>query len=194
MSGSKFKERLARLGPIRAVDRVPSGSRVVVELRVADVSKVKVVTATEILARRGLSMLKAKRAVEAALAAGSHRLIVPTVENIESLTADLATADIEAVTVADWEPDVAAIRGALGLTQEQFCLHFGLTLDTLQNWETGRRTKLDSVACAYLRTIACAPDVVAAAQARRAGTVVEVPSSLALPVRKGEPAKVTLKA
>ena len=190
MSGSRFKERIARLGPIRAVDRVPSGSRVIVELRVSDAGRVNVITATEALARRGLSMLKAKRAIEAALAAGSHRLIVPTVENIESLTADLAAAGIEAVTVADWEPDVAAIRSALGLTQEQFCLNFGLTLDTLQNWETGRRTNLDSVACAYLRTIACAPDVVAAAQARRAVKVVEVPSFLAHSIRKGEPAKV----
>lgn len=34
---------------------------------------------------------------------------------------------------------VAAIRAKLGLTQTQFARAFGISLDTLQNWEQGRR-------------------------------------------------------
>lgn len=34
---------------------------------------------------------------------------------------------------------VAAIRGKLKLSQAQFARAFGISLDTLQNWEQGRR-------------------------------------------------------
>jgi putative transcriptional regulator len=38
------------------------------------------------------------------------------------------------------EPDsVVAIRAKLGLSQSEFARVFGISLDTLQNWEQGRR-------------------------------------------------------
>jgi putative transcriptional regulator len=37
------------------------------------------------------------------------------------------------------EPDVAAIREAYDLSQEQFAALLGISVRTLQNWEQGRR-------------------------------------------------------
>ena len=35
--------------------------------------------------------------------------------------------------------DVKAIRARMGLSQAEFAQRFGFTLDSLQNWESGRR-------------------------------------------------------
>jgi putative transcriptional regulator len=35
--------------------------------------------------------------------------------------------------------NVRALRERLGLTREQFALHYGLEVETLRNWETGKR-------------------------------------------------------
>ena len=37
------------------------------------------------------------------------------------------------------EPDVAAIRSTYDLSQEQFASLLGISVQTLQNWEQGRR-------------------------------------------------------
>jgi putative transcriptional regulator len=37
------------------------------------------------------------------------------------------------------EIDVRAIRGRLGLTQQQFAIRFGFNINTLRHWEQGRR-------------------------------------------------------
>jgi putative transcriptional regulator len=37
------------------------------------------------------------------------------------------------------EIDVRAIRGRLGLTQQQFAVRFGFNINTLRHWEQGRR-------------------------------------------------------
>jgi putative transcriptional regulator len=42
-------------------------------------------------------------------------------------------------TVSVDDPDVAAIRGEYGLSQEQFASLLGISVRTLQNWEQGRR-------------------------------------------------------
>jgi putative transcriptional regulator len=36
------------------------------------------------------------------------------------------------------EIDVRAIRGRLGLTQQQFAVRFGFNINTLRHWEQGR--------------------------------------------------------
>jgi putative transcriptional regulator len=35
--------------------------------------------------------------------------------------------------------DVRAIRGKTGMSQQQFCAAFGISLGTLRNWEQGLR-------------------------------------------------------
>jgi putative transcriptional regulator len=37
------------------------------------------------------------------------------------------------------KPDIKAIRGAMGLTQIQFAALLGISVNTLRNWEQGRR-------------------------------------------------------
>ncbi len=37
------------------------------------------------------------------------------------------------------KPDIKAIRGAMGMTQMQFAALLGISVNTLRNWEQGRR-------------------------------------------------------
>jgi putative transcriptional regulator len=55
--------------------------------------------------------------------------------------------------------DVAATRGKLGLSQEQFAAAFGVSLGTVRNWEQGRRTP-DGPALVLLTVIEKSPRAV----------------------------------
>lgn len=57
------------------------------------------------------------------------------------------------------EIDVRAIRGKLGLTQEEFARRFGFSVNTLRHWEHGRRVP-EGPARAYLLVIDRAPKAV----------------------------------
>jgi putative transcriptional regulator len=50
------------------------------------------------------------------------------------------------------EIDVRAIRGRLGLTQQQFAVRFGFNINTLRHWEQGRRVP-EGPTRAYLMVI-----------------------------------------
>jgi len=58
--------------------------------------------------------------------------------------------------------DVRAIRMRLNKSQSEFALMIGVSVNTLQNWEQGRREP-DGPAKALLRVASKAPDVVASA-------------------------------
>ena len=155
---SSLKERFARLGPIRVLDRVPSGSPAVLALRPGAVlAEVKTVAAAIALARRGIGLLKAKRALEEMLSAGRAVVLAPTVESVSALASELAESGVRAALVESDDIDVKAVRTRLGITQEQFALRYGLDLDSLQNWEAKRR-KPDAAARSYLRVIARLPE------------------------------------
>lgn len=151
---ASWRERFARLGPVRVIDRVPSGSPVALALTRDRHSAVPMtVTAAIALARRHATMLRAKRALEEMLETGRGYLLVPMVEDVAALTRELAEAGIVATPVEPPETvDVRAIRDGLGLTQEQFALRYGLDLDAVRNWEHGRR-RPDTAARSYLRVI-----------------------------------------
>jgi DNA-binding transcriptional regulator YiaG len=160
----ELKARLERLGPIPAINRVHSGSPVDLVLRPdGALANVKTIDATGILARRGLSVLKAKRTIEAMVEHGEARVHVPTVESVKTLTRELKAVGVRAAQIAGSSVDPRKVREKLGLTQAQFALRYGLDLDTVQNWEQGR-TKPDKASAAYLRVIARRPDEAAAAQ------------------------------
>jgi len=55
--------------------------------------------------------------------------------------------------------DVAAMRGKLGLSQEDFAAAFGVSLGTVRNWEQGRRQP-EGPARALLAVINKAPKAV----------------------------------
>ena len=148
---------------------MPSGSPVDLVLRPADgLAKVKTITAIYALARRGPTLLRAKRAVETMVETGEAHLHVATVESLPVLAAELRAAGVCAKQIAGTAVDVRQLRSRLGLTQEQFALRFGLDIDAVQNWEQGR-CQPDRPAQAYLRAIAAAPDDVAAAQEEELG-------------------------
>ena len=78
MTKSSLKERFARLGPTRDIDCVQSGSPVDLVLRPAR-TKVDTISATQVLAKHGLSMLRAKRAIEAVIEKGEAWVRLPMV-------------------------------------------------------------------------------------------------------------------
>ncbi|MGH7211437.1 MAG: helix-turn-helix domain-containing protein [Acetobacteraceae bacterium] len=123
------------------------------------------IDATFALARRGLTMLRAKRTVEALVEDGRVFVEVPTVEDQKTLTEDLARAGIAAARV---EPpkrvDVRGLRERLRLTREQFAVRYGLEVETVRNWETGKREP-DTTARSYLRAISNDPEHVEQAYA-----------------------------
>jgi putative transcriptional regulator len=78
---------------------------------------------------------------------------------------ELAAAGIAAVWIQpDATVDVRALRERLDLTREQFAMRYGLEVETLRNWETGKREP-DTTARSYLRAIANAPESVERAYA-----------------------------
>jgi putative transcriptional regulator len=57
------------------------------------------------------------------------------------------------------EIDVRAIRGRLGLTQQQFAVRFGFSVNTVRHWEQGRRVP-EGPTRAYLMVIDREPEAV----------------------------------
>ena len=95
-----LRERFARLGPIRAIDRVASGSPGAFVLTpLADPARTKTVTAAVELARRGIPLLRAKRVLEGMLAGGRAYVSLPTVEDPEALSRALASSGVGAAPV-----------------------------------------------------------------------------------------------
>jgi putative transcriptional regulator len=161
---SWLKERLARLGPTEALPQVESGSPVAVLLEWAgDISDIKTIPAMFALTRRWVPLLRAKRTVEAVVAEKRAFILVPKVEAMDALTADLAQAGVRATATPDaCTIAVKDLRERLGLTQEQFALRYALDIDAVRNWEHGRR-KPDTAAQSYLRAISGDPEAVEAA-------------------------------
>ncbi len=164
MTESTFKERVARLGPgrVKSIDRV-SGSPAVVHLVCPDRSKVRVPTASLELVKRGLTLLRAKRAVEAALSNGRVAIKLPAVENKATFAKSMAAAGLVVRFVRDENVDVRGLREELDLTREQFALRFNLPVETVEKWETGERQP-DAGSLAYLRVIARDPEAAMVAQ------------------------------
>jgi putative transcriptional regulator len=162
-----LRERFARLGPVRGVDRVPSGTPAVFMLRLrSDSDAPRSIDAMFALARRGLTMLKAKRHIETLLEQGKTFVQPPTVEDPRAVTEDLITAGFDVVHIEQpLTPDVLSIRKRLGLSREQFALRHGLEVETVRNWETGKREP-DTTARSYLRTISNDPEQVEQAHVR----------------------------
>lgn len=164
MTKHELKERLARLGRVPGESPVASGSPADVVIRPADgLARVRTIDAIRAIARRNVTLLAAKRAVEAMVENGHAYIHVPTIESCEGFSSDLLAAGVKVVRVAHDVVDVREIRDRLGLTQEQFAMRFAIDLGTLRNWEQGRYQP-EATANAYLRVIARMPTAAAEAQ------------------------------
>jgi DNA-binding transcriptional regulator YiaG len=141
MKNLSWKERFARRESGKARDREPSGSPVILSLRVGpEAPAVNSIAAIEALARRHVLLLKAKRAIETVLSEGSNYLQVPKVEDPEVLRSELESAGLTArvAPLRGRTIDVKALRERLGKSQEQFAARYRISLDVLQNWEQHR--------------------------------------------------------
>jgi len=81
--------------------------------------------------------------------------------------AALADPDAQPLTDADFGrmqrvPHVRTLRRALHLTQEEFATRYHIPVDTVRDWEEGRREP-DQLAHAYLMVIASDPEGVKSA-------------------------------
>jgi putative transcriptional regulator len=131
----------------------------------SDGAAAKTVDGALTLARRGLSLLRAKRAMEELLATSSVFVDLPAVEDPRAVVAELADAAISAALVDPRPvPDVRRLRERLRLTREQFAARYGLDIETVRNWEAGRREP-DRTARSYLLAIANNPEHVERAYA-----------------------------
>jgi putative transcriptional regulator len=120
------------------------------------------------LSRRGMPMLRAKRAMEALLTRGKALVFVPTVEDSAALIAELGAAGIQASIVRPPQAvDVRGLRERLSLTREEFAATYGLEVETVRNWEMGRREP-DRTARSYLQAISSNPQQVEEAYAASA--------------------------
>lgn len=161
---SSLKERFARLGPVRDVSRVRSGSPVDLVLRPGrERAKIQTVSATMSLARRGLTMLRAKRAIETMLKTGDAVVQVPKVENQAALARELREAGVVVKRLAKKPLKVQTVRERLKMTQEEFALRYRFSLRTLQNWERGSPEPPPHV-WSFLRTIQRDPETARKAQ------------------------------
>lgn len=116
-----------------------------------------------------MTMLSAKRAIEAVCEDGRIILQVPMVEDVAALVSELTAAGFTAAVIPSSDtPDIRALRETMGLTREQFAARYGLEVETLRNWETGKRMP-DRTARSYLRVIANAPEMVERAYAPTPG-------------------------
>jgi putative transcriptional regulator len=108
-----------------------------------------------------MRMIDAKRAIECLMhGAPAVVVAVPMVEDSAALEAELRDCAITATRLGpEAEVDIRALREAMGVTQEEFALRFGLDVAALRNWEQGR-TRPDTAARSLFRVIAREPAAV----------------------------------
>lgn len=130
-----------------------SGSPAVFVLKPADEHAPAVmIDAATALARRGISLAQAKRALEQMLERSIVAVELPAVENRVAIVRELKGLNISATAIRTDPVDVRALREKSRLSQSQFALIHNLSLDTLQKWESGERVP-ERAAMNYLREI-----------------------------------------
>ena len=99
-----LRERFARPGPIRGIDRVPPGSPVRFVLDLPPGRMPETIDGMFALTRRGLTMPRAKRTIEALVETSSVFVDLSTVEDSHARMAELAGAGIASARVLSVEP------------------------------------------------------------------------------------------
>jgi putative transcriptional regulator len=165
MPGSSLKERLEQRARSLGGDQSRSGIPVVLLLRPhRGRVPIRSVDAIKRLADSGLSLRKAKDAVERALETDRAIITVnvQAIPDLKTLARDMIAVGFALFMLRDSpedKPEVAAIRKRLRFTQTEFAQLFGIDVQTLQGWEQNRRD-MPNYAASLLRTIESDPDAV----------------------------------
>ena len=169
MTNTELKEVFGRLGQVQDAARNQSGLRESLVLRPdRKASAINAIAATRTLAQCGITLLKAKRAVETLIVEEEIILTLPNVASRDRLVEGLATAGIQSKFLrkgflikskSDTKKWVKKVRERAGLTQEQFAVTYGLDLKTLQKYEQGDSKPAASVQ-SYLQVIEADPEAV----------------------------------
>ena len=152
----------ALLGPrvqVRVVDRF-SGSSAAYFLKSNKVPVREPVSIAQLLIRCGVAPTRAKNAVERINECGSTALELPSAP--ADIELRLATLGVEALKREAHPVDVASIRLAQGMTQEEFAAAYGFSTATIRNWEQ-HRSEPDAGARAFLKVIETHPNIAAEA-------------------------------
>ena len=157
-----LSELKARLGPrvqIRAVDKF-SGSSGAFFLRTNPPELTQTVSVAQLLIRCGVTPTKAKTTVERLLETGATALELPSAP--DDIAQRLGEFRVEALRREVQLVDVASIRQAVGMTQEEFAAAYGFSTATIRNWEQ-HRSEPDAGSRAFLKVIATHPKIAAEA-------------------------------
>ncbi len=155
---SKLLERAGPRVRVEAIRPNPSGSPVALHLR-RDLAQLdRLVTAFHILVTNGVSVRKAKDAIDLLANDEAVALIATKVDNYPAFEVSLSDCGLIVERHAPPEIDVASVRAKFLLTQEQFAARFALGLATVQNWEQGRSVP-DGPARSFLAVIDRYPEI-----------------------------------
>jgi DNA-binding transcriptional regulator YiaG len=120
----------------------------------------RTVSVAEALAKRGLTLLQAKRIVTRLAKGESVAAEIPMVEDVDVFEKELKRHGV--IAERRDPPDkvnVKEIRERLGLSQEEFAMRFGFDAASLRNWEQGR-TEPETAVRSYLKVIGTNPRAV----------------------------------
>jgi DNA-binding transcriptional regulator YiaG len=153
---SSFRAALERRdGPKQ---RSPARSDFPVRLVLTLDDVAKPVTVARLLTSHGMSLRKAHDALNR-LADGETVAVELQAEAPRQLVSEFSALGVKAFPIEAPEIDVRRVRERLGLSQAEFCIRFGLELDTVQNWEQGRY-RPDPAAQILLSVIEAYPECV----------------------------------
>jgi DNA-binding transcriptional regulator YiaG len=153
---SSFREALERRDGPKERSPVRSGSPVRLVLTLDDVGKP--VSVARLLTNHGMSLRKAHEAFNR-LADGKTVAVELHADDARKLVSELSVLGVKAFPIESPQIDVRRVREHLGLSQAEFCIRFGLELDTVQNWEQGRY-RPDPAAQILLSVIEAYPECV----------------------------------
>jgi DNA-binding transcriptional regulator YiaG len=156
---SKLRELFGPRVEIRDIDRVPSGSPARYVL-VPEMPFHRTVSVAEALAKRGLTLLQAKRIVTRLAKGESVAAEIPTVEDVGVFEKELKRHGVIAERRDPPEDvNVKEIRERLGLSQDEFAMRFGFDAASLRNWEQ-KRTVPETAVRSFFKVIESHPEVV----------------------------------
>ena len=148
---SKLRELFGPRVEIRDIDRVPSGSPH--DRPRSSRCRSSNGSVAEALAKRGLTLLQAKRIVTRLAKGESVAAEIPTVEDVGVFEKELKRHGVIAERRDPPEDvNVKEIRERLGLSQDEFAMRFGFDAASLRNWEQ-KRTVPETAVRSFFKVI-----------------------------------------